>query len=111
MSRILNRPMFRLGGSTSGGITSGLDTPKRGRVDGPGGYAGLGKLDPEEAMRITETITDKYYPQRGADLSRFLINFGLNMGVMHRAEILYRPQPSKHNNQPQIFIPIWIDPD
>ena len=27
--------MFRLGGSTSG-ITSGLDTPKRGRVDGPG---------------------------------------------------------------------------
>jgi hypothetical protein len=78
MSRTLSRPMFRLGGSTSG-ITSGLDTPKRGRVDGPGGYAGLGKLDPEEAMRITETITDKYYPQRGADLSRFLINFGLNM--------------------------------
>ena len=32
--------MFRLGGSTSG-ITSGLDTPKRGRVDGPGGYGGI----------------------------------------------------------------------
>ena len=31
--------MFRLGGSTSG-ITSGLDT-KRGRFDGPGGYAGI----------------------------------------------------------------------
>ena len=34
--------MFRVGGPTSGGtgITSGLDTPKRGLVDGPGGYAG-----------------------------------------------------------------------
>ena len=42
MSRILRRPMFR-GGSVSSdgvGITSGLDTPKRGLVDGPGGYAG-----------------------------------------------------------------------
>jgi len=35
--------MFRMGGPTSGGtgITSGLDTPKRGLVDGPGGYAGF----------------------------------------------------------------------
>jgi len=43
MSRILNRPMFRGGGrvnSRGTGITSGLDTPKRGLVDGPGGYAG-----------------------------------------------------------------------
>ena len=40
MNRILTRPMFRKGGSVSGGITSGLDTPKRGLVDGPGGYAG-----------------------------------------------------------------------
>ncbi len=79
MSRTLTRPMFRLGGSTSG-ITSGLDKPKRGRVNEPGSYGGrLGQLDPDEAMRITESITDKYYPQRGADLSRFLINFGLNM--------------------------------
>jgi len=39
MNRILRRPMFRTGGSAEG-ITSGLDTPKRGLVDGPGGYAG-----------------------------------------------------------------------
>ena len=38
-SRTLRRPMFRMGGSAEG-ITSGLDTPKRGLVDGPGGYAG-----------------------------------------------------------------------
>lgn len=40
--KVMKRPMFRVGGPTSGGtgITSGLDTPKRGLVDGPGGYAG-----------------------------------------------------------------------
>ena len=36
--------MFKLGGKTDdaqgSGITSGLDTPRRGRVTGPGGYAG-----------------------------------------------------------------------
>ena len=43
MSRILRRPMFRGGpvDSRGTGITSGLmDTPKRGLVDGPGGYSG-----------------------------------------------------------------------
>ena len=43
-NKILKRPMFKMGGrsySAQGtGITSGLDTPKRGLVDGPGGYAG-----------------------------------------------------------------------
>jgi hypothetical protein len=75
MSRVLNRPMFRLGGSTSG-ITSGLDTPKRGRVDGPGGYAGI---DYDKAFETSQRITDKYYPRRGADINRFLIDWGLNM--------------------------------
>ena len=67
--------MFRLGGSTSG-ITSGLDTPKRGRVDGPGGYAGI---DYDKAYETEQKITDKYYPKKGADINRFLINWGLNM--------------------------------
>lgn len=42
MSRILRRPMFRGGKveSRGTGITSGLDKPKRGLVDEPGGYAG-----------------------------------------------------------------------
>ena len=75
MSRVLNRPMFRLGGSTSG-ITAGLDTPKRGRVDGPGGYAGI---DYDKAFETSQKITDKYYPRRGGDINRFLIEWGLNM--------------------------------
>ena len=42
MSKALNRPMFRKGGpvdSRGPGITSGLDTPKRGMVDEPGKYS------------------------------------------------------------------------
>jgi hypothetical protein len=42
MSNILRRPMFRGVGSVDSrgtGITSGLDTPKRGMVDGPGEYS------------------------------------------------------------------------
>jgi len=41
----LNRPMFRYGGPIKEGIMTGMkdnvDTPKRGRVDGPGSYAGF----------------------------------------------------------------------
>ena len=57
MSKILNRPMFRGGGKVSSygnGITSPLvpgyagggsiNTPRRGLVDGPGGYAGKPKF-------------------------------------------------------------------
>ena len=38
--KILNRPMFRYGGPIKEGIMSGIQEPKRGRVDGPGSYAG-----------------------------------------------------------------------
>jgi hypothetical protein len=38
MNRILTRPMFRRGGSANG-ITTGLDTPKRGLVNEPGSYS------------------------------------------------------------------------
>ena len=68
--------MFRLGGSTSG-ITSGLE-PKRGRVDGPGGYAGQ-TIDYDKAFETSQRLTDKFYPRQGADINRFLINWGLNM--------------------------------
>ena len=42
MSKILRRPMFRGGpvDSRGTGITSGLDQPKRGLVNEPGGYSG-----------------------------------------------------------------------
>ena len=46
MNRILKRPMFRRGGSAGTGITSGLDTPKRGLVDGPGMYSQPPSDDP-----------------------------------------------------------------
>jgi len=43
-NRILRRPMFKRGGAShqaqGTGITSGLDTPRRGLVTHPGGYAG-----------------------------------------------------------------------
>jgi len=49
MSRILRRPMFRGGpvDSRGTGITSGLDKPKRGLVNEPGGYAGESKSGAE----------------------------------------------------------------
>ena len=79
MSRTLSRPMFRLGGSTSG-ITSGLDKPKRTgyNVGGPGGYAGQ-QIDYDKFYETSQRITDKYYPKKGANLNRFLIDWGLNM--------------------------------
>ena len=75
MSRTLSRPMFRLGGSTSG-ITSGLDKPKRGRVDEPGSYQGI---DYDKAFETSQRLTDKFYPRKKADINRFLIDWGLNM--------------------------------
>ena len=79
MSRVLNRPMFRLGGSTSGGITSGLDKPKRGRVDEPGRYSyTLPQVLPtREEMKFTEEILGPRGPDRS--VSDFLINYGLNL--------------------------------
>ena len=38
--KVLNRPMFRYGGPIKEGIMSGIQEPKRGRVDGPGSYSG-----------------------------------------------------------------------
>jgi hypothetical protein len=67
--------MFKLGGSTNG-ITSGLDTPKRGRVDEPGSYQGI---DYDKAFETSQRLTDKFYPRQGANLNRFLIDWGLSM--------------------------------
>ena len=71
--------MFRLGGSTSGGITSGLNKPKRGRVDGPGRYSyTLPQVLPtREEMKFTEEILGPRGPDRS--VSDLLINWGLNM--------------------------------
>ena len=93
MNRTLRRPMFRMGGSTNEGITSGLDTPKRGLVDGPGKYS---QPDNPNKLKLDYNISQmfpttaemdearKYYKPyferpEGEGLSRFLINFGLNL--------------------------------
>ena len=49
---VLNRNMFNRGGFAhrGTGITSGLDTPRRGLVTGPGGYSG--KTEEELAQEI-----------------------------------------------------------
>ena len=66
--RTLNRPMFRTGGSTNTGITSGLE-PRLGYANGK---------TFEERMEERQAIYDKYTPPRGrGDLSQFLIDFGL----------------------------------
>ena len=53
MSNILRRPMFRRGGAVESkgqGITSGLDTPKRGLVDEPGKYSQPSSIDQAISM-------------------------------------------------------------
>jgi len=85
--------MFRMGGSTNEGITSGLDTPKRGLVDGPGKYSqpnnpnalkldyNISQMFPtQEEMSEARKFYKPYFERpEGEGLSRFLINFGLNL--------------------------------
>ena len=91
MNNLYKRPMFRKGGSAEGGITSGLNTPKRGMVDGPGSYAGIDmNQNVEQALRNAslgdlKTMADQMYsssagtrrPQRR--FNDFLIDFGLDI--------------------------------
>jgi len=91
MNRTLKRPMFRMGGSANEGITSGLDTPKRGLVDGPGKYSQPSTLPYNMADLVTQSrqqamdpdVRAAYQPYferpEGEGLSRFLINFGLDL--------------------------------
>ena len=81
--RTLHRPMFRRGGSTGEGITSGLSRPgyNRGRVVNPGGYSGN---DPYELLKGYPEFRKEYQKHvgdrpRSTNLNDFLINFGLNM--------------------------------
>ena len=82
MNRVLKRPMFRIGGSAGTGITSGLDTPKRGLVDGPGKYSqpDVFSVIPtaDEVSRFKGMFPQFQTPQ-GQGLSRFLMSTGLNL--------------------------------
>jgi hypothetical protein len=75
-NRILKRPMFKRGGmgySHQGtGITSGLDTPRRGLVQHPGGYAGERTL--EEINIDKEAI---FAPKPYENINDIIASFGV----------------------------------
>ena len=73
MSRFLHRPMFRRGGSTGEGITSGLRPGyKRGRVVEPGGYAG-------EEFNLNEYITEQPELPKSTSGADFWLNLGTSI--------------------------------
>ena len=72
MSRVLKRPMFKMGGSTGAGITSGLSRQ---------GYKGAGSVDWGEVDVLSEQIKNRYgaVPRQGYNVWDFLTEWGLNM--------------------------------
>ena len=98
-NRTLNRPMFRRGGRAGGGIMTGVETPKRGHVDGPGSYAGdkndndsplkFTKMDISHLKNDTQSDMDKVasnmetfnkaFPQYPYAASDFFMNLGTNI--------------------------------
>ena len=70
--RTLNRPMFRMGGSAGSGITSGL-APRQGYQGD--GMSQLVKQLPE----LRKIAKEQSYQGRNNDMSRFLIDFGLDV--------------------------------
>ena len=75
MSRTLKRPMFRMGGSASSGITSGLDKPRQqyneaGRVQ---------KLFEERKKMFDQTVPQERGGFMPGSVSSFLTDFGLNL--------------------------------
>ena len=76
-NRTLNRPMFRRGGRAGGGIMTGVETPKRGQVDGPGSYAG----DENDFEKVTtqRDLIDKLSPRYGNQGSDFFMGLGANI--------------------------------
>jgi len=78
MNRTLKRPMFRMGGSTGTGITSGLDQPRKQYSQGTDPY--------DRAIKTTdrfEADMDRYKgeqaPLMPGGLPNFLTSFGLNL--------------------------------
>lgn len=73
MNRTLRRPMFRMGGSTGEGITSGLQAPRQ-------NYE-LGKSvkNIEQDLPTLRNLYEKYSAPRGSNFNDFLINFGLDL--------------------------------
>ena len=76
MNRVLKRPMFRRGGSTDQGITSGLRT---GYSNGGTGFdEGFEERIPAR-LELINKLMDKYAPQRKPSINDFLISTGLDL--------------------------------
>ena len=72
MNRTLRRPMFRMGGSTGEGITSGLQTPRQGYVDGED------VKQIQEKKSLIDTLAPR--PERPDNsFNNFLITAGLDL--------------------------------
>ena len=77
-NKTLNRPMFRRGGRAGGGIMTGVETPKRGHVDGPGSYAGDMKADIDNVGGQVEAF-NKAFPKYNNQGSDFFMGLGANI--------------------------------
>ena len=78
MNRVLKRPMFRMGGSTGTGITSGLDKPRQ-KYD----EAGRVKTDAQRIFDIGVDLRKDNLIRQGSmvpgSVPSFLTSFGLNL--------------------------------
>jgi hypothetical protein len=75
MNRTLKRPMFRMGGSTGTGITSGLDAPRQQYDEGNR----VRKLFEERKSMFDQTMPDQRSGFMPGSVSSFLTDFGLNL--------------------------------
>jgi hypothetical protein len=80
MNRVLKRPMFRMGGSTGTGITSGLDVPRKQYENGNRVTQGLDPFvrDVKQTYRRMGAMPTQS-PLAAGTLPGFLTQFGLNL--------------------------------
>ena len=76
MNRVLKRPMFRIGGSTGTGITSGLDKPRQGYKN-PTGLVDV--LPTREEFETAKEMFPRYTIPQSDAVNRLLISGGMNL--------------------------------
>ena len=80
MKRVLNRPMFRIGGSAGTGITSGLDQPRKQYQNGERVTQGLNPFVRDvKATYARMGAMPTQSPLAAGTLPGFLTQFGLNL--------------------------------